>query len=487
MADVVESDRSLASWVQTSKPDPVNPQKGVDSRCVSPGGIDCLHVGFECNWGESWDSLRALFEAAREQATKHKGQEAGFLELGGAAVKVEASGAGRGYAHHRYKLNVEGLTITVGDRRNTNENKSPNVRIEVNGQNCAEEGAIECFNRGRRWLQAIGADLVANVVSQVHLCADIVGHDVADYRDKVYAGCFISRAREYGQHNEIKLTEFGTLEKSGPVIQTLGFGSRKRCYFRVYDKLEETRNDERRRQQLIKNRWGFEPEQAVRVEYELHRETLKELGVSDVDTLIASLPFLAQWCNENWLRMTEKRVKETKNTDRFATWETWQQVQAYFQAAFSGEVKRPEPVEPERSDKLLKQALGCMTSECARSGIVPITPIDVANYIKEYVVQHVDIFHKQCIEKMIDQGGWQRDRVDLIKQRINASRLEGLVPDQFDNRWYLWGHQPEEMASAVENDSKVHAGRLPGYEPASLPSLEIDFQNYEWGMNSDDF
>ncbi len=476
-------DPSLSGWVRTSKPHPPNPQIEIHPECVCPGAIDKLHVNFEVDWGEKWAELRPVLAALKEQARKHKGQEAGMTELAGRACKVDPNGAQKGYAHLHYKIDVEGLTICIADRKSCAEIKSPNVKIEVNGKNCLFEGAWEAYDRGVQWLQDLGATILADAVNEVDFCVDMPNVQPEQFKERILAGCFISRARQYAEHDEVKLVEHGTLEKQGIVCQTLGFGSRRRTYVRMYDKLEETKWNDRARMAMIKNRWGYEPESATRIEFEIHRETLKVLGVPDVATLREQQGTIVRWCTEEWLRMTERNVRGKKNTDRFENCELWDRVALYFRAAFSDVQPRPAPIEPQRSDRLVKQALGCLSSECARSGIVPISPIDVANYIKEVVVKNVDTFHDQCLMKMIDLGGWQQDRVQLIKERIAASRLEGMVPDQYDGRWWTWGHGIEEMASAGQ---PLEAGRYPGYEQKPGSPFDEPFKSQDDPSTYDD-
>ena len=90
------------------------------------------------------------------------------------------------------------------------------------------------------------------------------------------------------------------------------------------------------------------PRQAVRVEYSLGREKLKECGIGSPDDYFRKRGALVADLSTNWIRFTESNV-DRRNTTRAATLPLWLDVAEGFAAWAgqpNGEVLEPLPRGP---------------------------------------------------------------------------------------------------------------------------------------------
>ncbi len=198
--------------------------------------------------------------------------------------------------------------------------------------------------------EVFGCDMYLQV-SEVHLCADVVGWDVAgvDYQQE-----FVSRSRKRGGHEETDLDvrsySYG-LQRSG-----LDFSARGPMSCCIYDK---TRELKRSGKVWFEDLWrhnGWEDGQTVwRVEFRFKREALHELkaeglfhGVEDAYALPERLKVLWAYAAghvggsedgwpDGWLRLVLP-LDEDKTRSRWSTHPAWVEVQR----AFLVDSQRPE-------------------------------------------------------------------------------------------------------------------------------------------------
>jgi len=198
--------------------------------------------------------------------------------------------------------------------------------------------------------EAFGCDMYLQV-SEVHLCADVTGWDVAQVD---YLREFVSRSRKRGGHEETDLDvrsySYG-LQRSG-----LDFSARGPMSCCIYDK---TRELKRSGKTWFEDLWlqnGWEDGQTVwRVEFRFKREALHELkaeglfhGVEDAYDLPERLKVLWAYAAghvdggedgypDGWLRLVIPS-DEDRTRSRWSTEPAWVEVQR----AFLVDPERPE-------------------------------------------------------------------------------------------------------------------------------------------------
>src|SRR6266567_4080981 len=232
--------------------------------------------------------------------------------------------------------------------------------------------------------EVFGCDMYLQV-SEVHLCADVVGWDVAgvDYQQE-----FVSRSRKRGGHEETDLDvrsySYG-LQRSG-----LDFSARGPMSCCIYDKTRELKKSGKIWFEDLWARNGWEDEQTVwRVEFRFKREALHELkaeglfhGIEDAYDLPECLKVLWAYAAgyvdggedgspDGWLRLVVPS-DEDQTRSRWSTHPAWVDVQR----AFLVDPERPEHFgriirkrkEQHNIQKAVEAALGYGTSLSAWVG-----------------------------------------------------------------------------------------------------------------------
>jgi len=181
-----------------------------------------------------------------------------------------------------------------------------------------------------------------------------MGEFVSAYQDRRY----ITRANDRGCH-----------ESSGISI----YLGKSPLRLRIYDKAAEMRSccDPLKMYFMVMLRWaGVIPEEAIRVEFELRRESLKDHGVDTPEDYFRKRADLAAYLCGEWVRFTAAAVDRT-NTTRATVLPLWQTVADGFKAWAGEPAGLPlTPLEPGKVDvrQLERQGAGVFLTAAVLSG-----------------------------------------------------------------------------------------------------------------------
>lgn len=248
------------------------------------GGIDTLIVSF-------YGGVRSEFVQSLEntkEASKRLGRDATIV-LGDEIFTVSP----RGLAKMTYRLNHQYGVLGISD--------SPSFPV-LRWQPWAQflhavgpDGAVQ-------WIRdrcAGEISITRDVVSRVDLHADYqgIGFERIDIEN------FVSRA----SHQSI--------ERENDVFTGFRFGKRqsRACVGRIYDKTAEI---EGKGGDYWYPLWGdaWTPDEVVwRIEFEVHRKTLKELGVTDFASLKEKVPGLWSHLTQKWLTLRVPGEDQTRS------------------------------------------------------------------------------------------------------------------------------------------------------------------------------
>lgn len=212
--------------------------------------------------------------------------------------------AGRGLLRYAYRLEhphgVVGLTPS---------SSLPTVRIQPKAAFIHAVGV----NKALYWFRGQVEAMVGAVewkASRVDLFMDSQGWDLsADHRDR-----FVCRARDrwtFESNEAFTGVRFGS-----------GSGAVKA---RIYDKSEESRL---KGSDWWPDKWGssYRPaERVLRVEFEVHRELMRQVGLSTPEEVLEELPRLWAYLTDEWL--TFRRPTSDKTRSRWPVALEWQNVQ----------------------------------------------------------------------------------------------------------------------------------------------------------------
>lgn len=249
------------------------------------------------------------------------------------------------------------------------------------------------------WFAELGATIVQAKLSRVDMCVDLAGESVVPLMQALQDGRVIRRSLRAEE-----VYEGHALHRSGRRPTGMYLGSKKSgvALCRIYDKALECR-DLARRAWLIRERWGCDPDEAVRVEFQLRREflTAKKCHnkaphrpvIDTVEDYFKARADLAVYLCEKWLRFVDLGFNPD-HTERAVNLPLWDKVISAFKA-WTGDPDRRAyaPLKRDEVDieDLMIQIRGCAESAAARMGIVVELPDDLTGFLLEEfdkVVRH---------------------------------------------------------------------------------------------------
>lgn len=177
--------------------------------------------------------------------------------------------------------------------------------------------------------------------------------------------------------------------------------------------MRECKHDLEKLQLLIDQRWGVFPFRAIRVEFQLRRGKLKQLGVDSLADWLEKRAAVVRYLTHDWFRLTAGPV-DRKHPDRTPILPEWQEVQQAFAAwAGSGPFADLGPIEtqPMPADHYLKTIVGSFISLFARSGVA---------------IDGNEAFFQECLYRLLDEIE-EREMAGEVRRRaleLGVARLK---------------------------------------------------------------
>lgn len=297
-------------------------------------GLDTLKVSFWVEWNDNsfFEELETL-----------KRQVQFFPHLtslpyhcpGGFDWNVHRTGT----ALFTYRLSSGDLALLVNTR--SHEGNVPNVRFEIGSQSCWMPGYNEIFDRFTRWISALGGSIIKEIISEVHLTADLIGLPIAETNIQ-NQNLWVSQAKYFSTYNQ------------GRLLSGISIG-RGDTSLRIYDKVMELRHSHHK-QETFSEIWKtktYDEKPVTRVEFQLRRPILKdfkeskssETGIDTYQDLISSLPVLWEYCTQIWSKHCTNPVDHENNHQSRAKisefWKTVSNVSWNGISNFTKEKSRP--------------------------------------------------------------------------------------------------------------------------------------------------
>jgi hypothetical protein len=229
---------------------------------------------------------------------------------------------------------------------------------------------------------------------------------------------------------------------------------------RAYDKYEECKNDPIKIEAMKLKRWGFTPNVATRIEFELKREALrgfwmkaKPNGIETVEDWFMFRGDIINYLMTHWLKFikTEKKINRNhterlEDDDMLDVWKKARDQFIYWFGLRNELVRRPTKNEKTikvKAQPMVIQAIGCLQTAFARCNH---TIDDIDKFI-------ADATHalKCCI---IDENDfWQ-------KWNEKQLRISGRVPhDLIDSIMPFYGeHEKIPLDFSFEQEKKEICG-----------------------------
>ncbi len=296
--------------------------------------LDTLKISFWIDWDDN--SFHEELETLKRQvqlSTHHTSLP--YHCPGGFDWNVERTGT----KLFSYRLTSGDLDLLINSR--DPEGDIPNTRFEIGSQSCWMPGHSEIYNRAKRWVTAVGGKITKELISEVHLAADLIGLPIADTGIENRES-WVSQARLFDTH--IVGRDFSGIN--------LGKGD---ISLRIYDKVLELQHSHHK-QETFAEIWKtktFDEKPVTRIEFQLRRPILKNFkrdasakaGIDTYEDLIESLSVLWQYCTETWSKHCCSPVDHKNNHQSRAIlspfWQTASSVNWGNSSQFTKQKSRP--------------------------------------------------------------------------------------------------------------------------------------------------
>ena len=343
---------------------------------TTTGGEDWLSVNFYVNFPE-FDDLSHKLDLAQAAAVdlaskSHSDETPAFndvIKAEGIRFIVSPRGArlgGTGGLGMKWRLQSQhGLSVLIANMSEAHKSV-PNVSVTATSLPLMHWGFDQVWPMMQDYIGALGGETRQNKLSRVDACVDLAGIGVEEFCGPFSRDWIVSRAR---QRDSYEAGLFASQHRAGR--RPTGFAVGKSpLRLRVYDKLLESSKSPEKLALLVARRWGTRPVKATRVEVQISREKLKQLGVDSVEDWISKRTAILEKLTTSWFRITGGPV-ERNHADRSAENPIWTRTRNAFSewsgARLSSELDPLPKLEIDTS-KQMAQILGSFVGMFARVG-----------------------------------------------------------------------------------------------------------------------
>lgn len=395
----------------------------LDSPCqVLRTGIDSLYVTFR---GRLSESMSARLVKLKQMAQSSRDSESSLAQIKLESTLFEVRGNGRN--PYAYVLVGTHFRIEVAKLGAKN---LPLAYCRLSSELLTQVGASAALSLLSGVVRQLGEVESEANISRADLCADFTTDWILGL---VLESEFVTKARSIDRHLVSKRFSGFSFAVKAPLSA------------RLYDKTFEMECKRRPRPDL-ESLWanaGWDGTEPVwRLEFQLRREVLRELGVKTSGELLDRLPGIWSYGTRDWLRHTLPSNSD-KTQSRWPSSPWWQVLQdASWQTFIDLPVKRIDPTEPHApsDDFLFINGLSPLTSFSAREDCLDPEEASCA------FIRAARAFHDSRAEQVgIDFDNYYRQKVE------NKRRQYGTAMNQPSSG------RPHPADEAVASDLKARA------------------------------
>lgn len=347
-------------------------------------GVDSLDVGLSVTWGRFWPQLAVLFDQAKNDAAG----TAGKPSKDGRCLMLPS-----GKNPFRWHLQYPGFHLFLG-KADRPHGETPNALASINSETLWRYGVEQAVALVAAEVEWYGGTLEGVKPSRCDLAADfhVPGGLSLDY---LLARRCPKHLKSKQYLNGDRLESFYQGADGAPLL----------C--RIYDKGAEVLVEGVKL--WFREVWkGREIREIWRVEFQVRREVLKELGIDTVPDLLAKQAAFWTYLTRDWFTLREP---DNKNPSRRTVSPFWRAVQASVGAAAARGLVRGGPDDhPADASWYVSHTAGCLTGYAARKAL------DAADAAADALAADIKAYWRT------------RDfPTAYVRQRIALGRPAGLV------------------------------------------------------------
>lgn len=339
------------------------------------GGEDTVDWGWLVSFPEKTLSQFREVLGKAQKAAQAEDVEGAQVRFGDHPFVVRPGGARVQGLYFAWVLEMNGWTLSVMDREQP-WGETPNVRVHVGALPLLYFGLEDCHRLAKSVIEKAGGTIEGEKISRMDACLDVMGVPVNEFVEPFVAGRVVRRGKKVDLHWDGRETTGLTIGRGAVVL-------------RVYDKIAECQNNAVKWDAMVQMRFGGEvPAEVTRVEFQLRRKVLKELGIDTIASWIEKRASVLDYLTAHWFRLTAEAV-DVDHTERAAPSGLWQRVSEGF-SSWAGVALLPA-VRDRMKRKvleiggLMRQAFGCVTSAAAVRGVAITAWSDMCRFLLDQV------------------------------------------------------------------------------------------------------
>ncbi|MBU0673268.1 MAG: hypothetical protein KJ950_01340 [Proteobacteria bacterium] len=389
-------------------------------------GLDRLKFGLYVKWEDR--SFFEILQAAKDEAREiNDSVPVSFSDNGDMVFNCHPAGRKGGYT---YGISRADVNIFFSRRL---DDTTPNIWIDIGSSSCWSPGYKFIISEILSFVAHLKGHILRDTVSEAHLCTDFIGLDIEELPLDRYDH-WITRANHYqsyqtrSQISGISLAQSeGTLPPGAMVRESgIEFG-RGDIMLRIYDKTLELQKNPAK-QSLFASVWNrskFDEGHVTRVEFQLRRPVLRQLGINTLKDLEKKKTGAWKYCTHEWVRLSVAPVdRKNRHQDRAIMHPWWEMVQSVDLCTNNRQaVTRKKVLTSKSIDVLADMMAGCALS------------IGTILNRKEHELELVIAFGQGCLENRIRR---------MFKETTNSGK--NLFEHKMRKRWSeIWplGYVPE--------------------------------------------
>lgn len=375
---------------------------------VLASGVDSLNLALDVKWSD--DFIFEILELTKDNALKLNKPIPFVINIPSRDEQLLFNFAPHGTKGYKWLFSSNEFAFRLYDAL---EPKSrPNVMVEIRSETLWRRGIQESLDIINEALKRWGGDVLNRKTSRIDLCMDVL-IPAGLWNESLFAN-MVARARnvaKYTKNDELQGVQIGKGKLTG----------------RLYDKALEIETASHKTWMYLV--WGIkevkEHERAIRIEFQLLRETIKELGFDTIDETIQNLEAIWAYCSKEWLKF---QANPGKHHTQRKTLAWWCQVQNSFLGI-------PKPTSAIRSKavrttqiQLSSQVVGLITSLAATKDQFGDEPLfsEISFESLGYVFQKALRISGKSEEELRDAINEKRARNHRGKQKYISANWERL-------------------------------------------------------------
>lgn len=338
---------------------------------ILASGVDSLVISLSLVWKDT--SLFVVLDEAKEKAMKYSIDYSGEIkhfnpgEVWPFTIKPHGT---KGFSWI-----VSGSDFTYKIANSLEPGSRPNVMVEIRSEALWRLGTEKAIKISLGLLEANRGCIIEAKISRLDLCCDFLLHD--KHWSQSLMDYAVTRATDftpYYTHKKLTGIRIGK-----DIISA-----------RLYDKALEIKQQSKK--YWMYDIWGInEPPQGkkiIRIEFQLRREVLKQLGLKNVEDLFQKIDEAWAYCTKKWLKFQDR--PGLHHTQR-STLKWYEEIQDGFNGVQGAEPLVREKAISSDKQRLMQQANGLIVALHAidqeENKADRDKPVEMIDCIRSYAVE----------------------------------------------------------------------------------------------------